>query len=478
MRLGATLGNPTGPIIDVMYRAGLLFFLSIYLWAQSPVYVVLWFDTEDYIEPAADDAALRIANDLSGLGVRATFKVVGEKARTLESRGRGDVIRALSAHNIGYHSNLHSIQPVPALYLRRLGFIEGADEFERREAAGFRDIGRIFGVTPVCYGQPGSSWAPQTNLALRRMGIPVYLDEGSQVGLDQQPFWYGGLLYIYNMGRYQIRPNLDDEEKNLNVLRQFDSAAQQLASSGGGVISTYFHPTEFVTTEFWDAVNFSRGATRERQDWTRPRLRTAESRERCFRILRGYVEHAQKTPGVQFVTAQDLLQLYKPQTPPRVDRARLTGHFRRQITFLRTESGDLSAGEILLQLLGLDWRMVDGPSDRGVSTYGAETIPRGLFDRAKQDAISFITAHRRLPSEIFIGERILSLADFAATVAGEAPSPAPVTVARGQLEMERYFATDASRSFNWPIHPDGFAAPELLELARLQGWTLKPARLR
>jgi hypothetical protein len=29
--------------------------------AAAPVYVVLWFDTEDYIEPAADDVTLRIA---------------------------------------------------------------------------------------------------------------------------------------------------------------------------------------------------------------------------------------------------------------------------------------------------------------------------------------------------------------------------------------------------------------------------------
>src|ERR1700719_3353785 len=85
-------------------------FLSIFLTAaalaaRGPVYVVLWFDTEDYIEPAADDAALRIATDLDKLGVRATFKVVGEKARTLEARGRMDVIRALEHHDIGYHLN-------------------------------------------------------------------------------------------------------------------------------------------------------------------------------------------------------------------------------------------------------------------------------------------------------------------------------------------------------------------------------------
>src|SRR5712692_299381 len=91
--------------------------------AQSPVYVVLWFDTEDYIEPAADDAALRIAQDLENLGVRATFKVVGEKARTLEARGRRDVIRALSRHDIGYHAENHSIQPAPAVYLRDLDWL-------------------------------------------------------------------------------------------------------------------------------------------------------------------------------------------------------------------------------------------------------------------------------------------------------------------------------------------------------------------
>src|SRR4030095_16887523 len=94
----------------------LLMFLTVgVLRAAGPVYVTLWFDTEDYIEPAADDAALRIARDLTALGVRCTFKIVGEKARALEQRWRWDVVRALSAHEIGYHSNFHSIPPTPAV---------------------------------------------------------------------------------------------------------------------------------------------------------------------------------------------------------------------------------------------------------------------------------------------------------------------------------------------------------------------------
>src|SRR6478609_10358560 len=124
-----------------MTRALICFFLLTLgsLSAAGPVYVVLWFDTEDYIEPASDDAALRIAKDLTAEGVRATFKVVGEKARVLEKRGRRDVIQALSRHSIGYHSNWHSIHPTPAEYLARLGFLEGAEEFERREAPGVAD---------------------------------------------------------------------------------------------------------------------------------------------------------------------------------------------------------------------------------------------------------------------------------------------------------------------------------------------------
>ena len=113
----------------------LVLFLSVAkLQAQAPVYVTLWFDTEDYLEPEADDAALRIANDLTAEGVRATFKVVGERARVLESRGRRDVIAALSKHDIGYHSNWHSVHPAPAEYMSTLGYLEGAAEFERREA--------------------------------------------------------------------------------------------------------------------------------------------------------------------------------------------------------------------------------------------------------------------------------------------------------------------------------------------------------
>ena len=128
---------------------------------------------------------------LTRLNINATFKIVGEKARVLEARGRRDVIAALKRHDIGYHSNTHSQQPTIALYLQNAGWEDGRAEFYRREAQGARDIRRIFGVDPLVHGQPGSSWAPQVYPALREMNIRMYLDESDHVGIDDQPFYYG-----------------------------------------------------------------------------------------------------------------------------------------------------------------------------------------------------------------------------------------------------------------------------------------------
>ena len=40
---------------------------------SPPIYVTLWFDTEDYILPQDDDATKRLAEMLTRLGVRANI---------------------------------------------------------------------------------------------------------------------------------------------------------------------------------------------------------------------------------------------------------------------------------------------------------------------------------------------------------------------------------------------------------------------
>jgi hypothetical protein len=435
----------------------------------QPVYVTLWFDTEDYITPEDDEACLRLARDLTARGVQATFKIVAEKARVLEKRGRRDVIAAMKKHDIAYHSENHSIPPAPAVYLKNLSMAAGAEEFLAREGPGARDVMRIFGVKRLStYGQPGSSWGPQSHAALRRMAIPSYVDEGRHVGVNHQPFWFGGLFWVFHLGPNAIRADIDDESKLEAAIAHARSRVAELRKAGGGVLHFWYHPNEFVCTEFWDGVNFSRGANPPREAWKPARLRSKESSEQAYRILNRYVEELKKIPGVAFASVAQLMSKYEPEAPPPIDPARAKALLRERLNF----HDRWSAAELVAAAVGAPG-VTAAPLEKRESSFRAETISATELNAAAEQARRHIRETRRLPVEVWIANETLSVADFAATLAhGDGK------IHRGQPEFENYIATDACRNFNWVIHPEGFCAPELYRLARIEAWTLKPAHLR
>ena len=437
--------------------------------SAQPVYVTLWFDTEDYITPEDDEACLRLARDLTARGVQATFKIVAEKARVLEKRGRRDVIEAMKKHDIAYHSENHSIPPTPAVYLKNLPMTAGAEEFLAREGPGARDVMRIFGVKSLStYGQPGSSWGPQSHAALHKLGIPSYVDEGRHVGVNHQPFWFSGLFWVFNLGPNAIRADIDDESKLEATIANAKARAAELRKSGGGVLHFWYHPNEFVCTEFWDGVNFSRGANPPRQAWKTAKLRSKESSERTYRILNRYVDELKEIPGVQFATVAQLIPKYALSAPPPIDALRAKALLRERITF----HDRWSAAELVAAAVGAQGGTA-APLAKRESSFRHEAISAEELAGATQQARRHILETRRLPIEVWIGNETLSIGDFAATLAHSDGK-----VHRGMLEFEKHIATDACRNFNWVIHPEGFCAPELYELARIEAWTLKPAYLR
>jgi hypothetical protein len=435
------------------------------------VYYTLWFDTEDYIDPRADDAALRLALDLDKMGVKATFKMVGESAVALEKRGRRDVIQALSRHDIGYHTANHSIPPTPSLYLSTLGMMHGAAEFIRREGPMLREVERIFGRRASCYGQPGNSWGPQSSIALRQLGVPAYVDEARQILLDHQPYWYGGVLHVYNLGPFGMRADINDRGKLAAAKQQFDDAVAKLRAQGGGVIQTYYHPNEWSSTQFWDGVNFSRGVYTAPADYKLPQRREPANEAQAYEIFYEYIKHIKANPHVRIITTADLPGLYADIAPP-ASAAEARATWREGINFNREHS----AAELLLALLDMKPQYVDGPDGRTSTLAKSTNWPLHLWERTLADVRHFIETNRRLPAEIWVGSDRLSLADFAATLAatpaGQAPRYTP-----GKLLFEKHIATDGRKSFDWVIHPEGFDGSQLLEMGRWQAWTLKPAKL-
>jgi len=473
--------------------------------ALPPVYVTLWFDAEDYILPQDDDATKRLAETLTRLGVRATFKIVGEKARVLEARGRTDVIAALKAHEIGYHSNTHSQQPTVAVYLQHAGWEDGQAEFRRREAPGVADIERIFGVTPTAYGQPGSAWAPQTYPALAAMGIRMYLDEADHVGLDDQPFYYGGMLNVFRMRSMVARMELEGGQSLELGKARFSAALRTLQQRAGGTISIFYHPSEWVHAEFWDAVNFSHGRNPPRAEWQQPRTRPAAETEAAFADFERYIAFITAQPGVRFVTASELTRLYgdaaATRTFSRDDLRAIAVGVQQEATFQRMNGYTLSAADAFSLLTeaiaALDGsnhvpeavrlKPIFGPERPFAAAAGpsiAGPIPWAAFHRAVRDVAAFCAAHQRMPAEIWIGAANLSPVDYLATLAHAAEellttggAPREVPLRTGRFTADQFVTPDSPALWNWVIFPDGFHAPRIMELARLQAWTLKPALL-
>lgn len=477
--------------------------------------VLLWFDTEDYLLRASDDAAKRVAEILTARGIRGTFKVVGEVARVLEKRGRSDVIAALRRHDIGYHTNLHSVHPTPAEYLADSGWLDGVEEFVRHERTGAADVRRVFGVkTLSCYGQPGSSWAPQAMAALPRLDIvtpsvvSAYVDDGSHVGVDDRPFWYCGVLNVFNMGRNSTRMELHEPGGLEKGCADFKAIYDRLRAEGGGLISIYYHPNEWVHKEFWDAVNFSKGANPPREAWKAPGQLLAEATEAAFTRFEKYLDFQRSLPGVRFVTASELPAIYRNRIQQEGAERGIVADVAKRVAgssaldVIRDSEGRLLSpadqfwlvtaflAQAIQQKAAPDrvsMMSLLGPSEQPPAA-AALDLPWPAFRDALLDAADDARVRGQVPSRVFAGTKPIAPADFLRAAAGVVGSmagdaggppafPERVSIPAGTtVATERYVADDTPELYGgWIIHPEGFRAPGLVKLAKLQAWTIKPA---
>jgi hypothetical protein len=461
------------------------------------VYVTFWFDTEDYILPQADDAAKRLAEMFIKRHVKATFKIVGEKARVLEERGRDDVIAALANNEIGYHSTFHSVHPTPSEYSRDLDWHEGVSEFIRREGVGLETVRRVFGVNPACYGQPGGSWTPESYAALAAFDIPVYLDVTSHVNLNNRPFRYCGVLTVLELGDCVMRTGWADDDVR-QACAKFDRVHEKLTKEGGGIISIYYHPCEFVHRQFWDGVNFAHGANPPRSEWKLPPLKSPEEQEQAFHAFETYLDHIVNHPKVRLVTAREIPSLYPDRVYShpltRTDIQTVAKAFQKQLSYVPLEGKIVSAEEGLLALAHFVAGIDNDHQPEEVTldfAYGPASAPqrfvkKGMLrwdaiQQAAREVLDIVHATKQLPSLIWVAGEPMRPEDFAMTLASMVAAErysGEIPIQQGELKAKQYVADDSPRLWGWVIFPKGFKAPRMMEIAKLQAWTIKPAVLR
>ena len=453
--------------------------------------VMLWFDVEDFITPEADDALLALLNMLNGIGIRASWKLVGDKIRVLKERGRKDILDLIAGHEVCYHTNYHSVHPTPTEYESDRGFADGAELFESREKQGFLDVQEITGQFPYSYGQPGESWVPQAFPVLRKWGIPTYLDYHCLVTLDEKAFRYGDVLNLTWL-RGMMRVNFHDG--GMKQAKEHWNKIIRNAEDGDGVelVSIYYHPCEFACEDFWDGVNFMHGVNPPRDQWQPSPLLTPEERVRRVKKLEEFLRWTLETTdaGVEYITASESCRYEKTAVKP------ITGADIREMACALTKGPDyfvfagenrsLCASEILSlfarETLGLH-RIPEffyGPEDDVPSVITESASPRALAD-AFVKQYDRVLGSKQLPVLYRVGENQINPIDLfenlrRALAEGIDPDT-PMTLSAGgvTLTTERHIYKGFNWVANWEIFPDDLDTSLVEKHATLQTWTLKPA---
>jgi hypothetical protein len=465
---------------------------------MEKVYVIFQLDTEDFITPEADDILLDLIDILDQHGIRGSFCIVAEKARSLERRGRFDVIESLKKHDVAYQSNFHSVHPVISEYLKDKKWDEGVKEVKKREGPGLEYLRRLFGVTPSSFIQPGGSWAPETPYALRELGVPVYAD-----GIfESDPVWFCGSLCLRAAMGFPEHSTLSDLEA---LKSRFDSIYSSKVN--GGLITIVMHPCMFVTENFWDAVNFSYGKNTPQGKLMPAPLREKEKVKESLEVFHRFLGFILEHRNVKVITFREVFSLFREPEDRRLSSDQifvLARNASRHNDWQIIDGISISPAEIFRLLIDViinylqenvevettPIRFTLGPIDNPSETLYAETYSGkvGIKDIFELSRISknFMDKYQRMPSIIvkhgvkYGPGAILEAA--AKTVLhyfehGAVPESIEVHGLPNIPEVvERWHLNKRiSNQWKWIIFPKDFSSKLIEELTLLQSWTIRPA---
>jgi hypothetical protein len=100
------------------------------------------------------------------------------------------------------------------------------------------------------------------------------------------------------------------------------------------------------------------------------------------------------------------------------------------------------------------------------------------------DVAEFLRRQRRIPTSIWLGSvavppeaYLQCLAQVTSDLVDGKPASETVEIKPARLASAGHVADDGPNLWGWVIFPRGFRAPAMMELAKRQAWTLKPAQI-
>ena len=231
--------------------------------------VYFCFDTEDYTSNTASDAVRDQANILREYGVRGSFNVVGYLAREFVRNRRTDVLDALRAHTVSFHSLRHSFHPTINEYTDVEDYAAARAELERQEAEGMGMVKAACGVDsfPAAV-PPGDSLSYVAMYTYADRGIPLYMGSLFNTPDGAGVYYCNGFHTDYNFGM----EGLFHRNPDYRLPDFLDKIASMRR------VFIYNHPNRVLYEKFWDMVNYRGENKHPMYEWEEaPRYTPAES---------------------------------------------------------------------------------------------------------------------------------------------------------------------------------------------------------
>ena len=474
-----------------------LFFLLTCSSPQKKTYVVINFDTEDYTTPESyglDEIPKWLADIMTEEGVTGTFFVIGEKARSFEKRGRTDVIKAMAKHDIGSHTNFGSIHPTVTEQLEKASWEEGVQKMVEQESKGINDLERIFGKSITTLARHGGSYGPQLINALGKLnagyiGSPIVLPGKNAV-------WFCNTLNIYNQyggfdDAYYRDDLFDPIMDSLKV--KFPKMVEE-----SDIISVFAgHPCKIRTEKFWD-FNYYYGANPDLTDWQIPEMRPLESMETAKKNFRRLVQYLKNLDNVEITSFSNLMKIYSNQKEYIAkkdlieiaektlaeDRISFSDNFSPAEAFVGFSESILNFKNS--NSLPKEIKRISPLGPKEIPIYEPEisNITLDEIYNFAQEAINHIKDLGHLPSSLKTGDSKIGTGSLFALFCKVYLDISSNKVAKDYTVSsfepypkthEKAIIKNVSGYKSWPVHRRDLDMSNLIEITRLQLWTLKPA---
>jgi len=461
--------------------------------------VVICFDVEDYTSPESvgmDDIPKWLAEIMTEEGVTGTFFVIGEKARMMEKRGRKYVIEAMTKHDIGSHTNYGSIHPTVTEILENASWEEGNEIMLKNESAGMDDLERIFGQRPANLARHGGSYGPQLTGALSQLEAGYVYSPISLPG--HNVVWFCNTINFHGEGDFGFFDNAYYRDDLFNpMLEALDSIFPVSIEDIDMVAFFANHPSKVRSIQFWD-FNYYKGANPGPEDWKTPELRPLESMKTAQKNFRRLIRYLKSRDDIELTTYRELIGRFSVRQDKisKDELGKVAGRILEEnsvviedyyspaeiFSALSEALSYFKAEDELPQELTI--RRPFGPLEMPVTEPEFNRISvKGTLDLSAE-ALEYIKNKGHLPAILSYEDQKIGtgsmLALFSSLYLNIDNPNRPEQLSTISFEPypsvnEEQIINEVAACKGWPVHREDLDMSRLIEMTKLQLWTLKPA---